>query len=112
MFEIEEITKASVATIKKGSPMSRVFGSKIKVPNNPGIPIANNTLNTFEPTTLPITISVSFLISALIDTTISGKDVPRAIAVIEIIASPTPNVLAILTVELKTKCDDTAIKIE
>jgi len=42
------------------------------------IPIIPNMLNMFDPTTLPIAISASFLKAAIIDVISSGKLVPKA----------------------------------
>lgn len=49
----------------------------------------------FDPITLPIAISFSFLIEATADVTNSGKDVPTATIVNPIIASLIPKALAI-----------------
>ena len=48
------------------------------------IPKIHKILNMFEPTIFPIAKSVSFLNAAVIETTISGREVPIAIIVAEI----------------------------
>ena len=53
----------------------------------------------FEPTTLPIAMSFSFLIAAIIEVASSGTLVPNATKVTEITLSETPKSLAMLTAE-------------
>lgn len=75
------------------------------------IPKMNRILKILDPSTLPITIPLSPFLSAVIDVTSSGKDVPIATMVRPMSASLNPNVLAMKLAPSTTKSEPIMIPI-
>ena len=74
-------------------------------------PKTSNILNMFDPITLPIAISVSPFLTATIEVTNSGKEVPHATIVSPTKLSLIPRALAIVVALLTTKSPPTTIPI-
>ena len=85
-----------------GNPTEYVGLSIGNTVNNPGIPTATRILNAFEPKILPMASERLLVRSDLIDTTSSGSDVPRAMAVILRSPGGTDSVVAIATTDSTT----------
>lgn len=82
----------------------------VKSPIIADIPIAPNTLNMFDPTTLPIAMSDFPFKPAITETISSGREVPSATTVIAIISALTLNIFAISIIDLTVQSADTYIR--